>query len=534
MDFAAPTTNPAQDILLSMAEVLHSLQRERGCASIFLDSEGKYFTKRLNKQINRTSKLIANLSILISDSASLKDLPDFIESRLSALNIRLQSIGKLRAQVLKDDIKYTKAINDYTFSHNIPLLDDMIELAQRTDEHNSALVSAFANFLQWKERLGRERALGTRGFYKFAFKNPEFCDRIIALTAEQQTYLNSFLTIASPSQIALVRDILDGSDMKTIADFHLKLEAGDNLDGHKEFTAESWFDILTRTMDQLHNAEKKLIMSLAGAATHVGNLHSTDLESGVKVQKPFLKSLALFSKLEDTELDDLLSFAQIRHFESGKILFLQGESIQRMYVILEGWVKIFNGTETGEETVLQMLSTGETLLDSAIFLNAAAPVSAQLIEDATLLSIPAPVMRQKVKDNGNLAISMLSNVSLRSQRLIHQIEQSRLKSARERVGWFLLRLYLNQANQESEIFLPYDKSIIASYLDMRPETFSRALKKLRSDGFVILKDRISIPKDKSLCAFCDQHLAGTCDFVGTPNCSNPNIADLDLVEILDA
>jgi len=51
-----------------------------------------------------------------------------------------------------------------------------------------------------------------------------------------------------------------------------------------------------------------------------------------------------------------------------------------------------------------------------------------------------------------------------------------LKTATERVGWFLLKLGMEQnAGKANAITLPYDKTTIASFLDMTPETFSRTL-----------------------------------------------------------
>tara|TARA_R110002096_G_scaffold166630_7_gene335973 strand:- start:5 stop:727 length:723 start_codon:yes stop_codon:yes gene_type:complete len=234
----------------------------------------------------------------------------------------------------------------------------------------------------------------------------------------------------------------------------------------------------------------------------------------------------MFAALDDADFDELMSFAQIRDYEKDKLLYLKDEPAARLYVILEGWVKAYNGLESGEEAILQMLGSGETLLETAVFLNVPTPVSAQVVERALLLSIPAPVIRQRIQSSPQLAVNMLNTVSLRSQRLVQQLELSRLKSAHERVGWFLLRLALNQKPKDGIIFLPYEKSIIASYLDMRPETFSRTLQKFKKDGFEVASDRVNMPDYKALCDFCDAELAGQCARLETPECPRPELADL--------
>jgi hypothetical protein len=70
----------------------------------------------------------------------------------------------------------------------------------------------------------------------------------------------------------------------------------------------------------------------------------------------------------------------------------------------------------------------------------------------------------------------------------------------------------------ASIRLPYDKSLIASYLDMTPETFSRTLKKFRDKGFRIENDTVTQPHPKALCAFCDQALSNACKFRDQPDC----------------
>lgn len=424
---------------------------------------------------------------------------------------------------------YTKALNSYTFTFNIPLIDTMVELAHQTSDYDSLNVSAYANFIQWKERLGMERALGARGFYNGAFNNPEFNDRLTSLLAEQSAYLKTFLSLASNQQRKLLNDIFQSADNKAVEKLNKLIMDGAKPEQMEIYSGEAWFHLLTRLIDQLHSVELKLIDNL-------NEQHLSEKDEIITTETPkklaslatyssFIRTLPLFSTLLDDELDDLMQFAQVRKHDKGKLLFLQGEPSSRLYIILRGWVKVYNGLESGEETILQMLSSGDTLLESAVFLNTQAPVSAQVVEEATLLSIPAPVIRRKVEENNPFAVSMLNNVSLRSQRLIHQIEQSRLKSAGDRVGWFLLSQYLDHSNESDDglIELPFDKSVIASYLDMRPETFSRTLKKLKDQGFELRNDQIIMPDPRSLCKFCDSFTAEHCDRAGTIDCPMPDI-----------
>ncbi|TNE62760.1 MAG: cyclic nucleotide-binding domain-containing protein [Alphaproteobacteria bacterium] len=529
MQALAENTALAQGLLHKLGDVVHAIQRERGCAGLFLDSLGKVFATRFDQEQDTVNKRIDDLHQFCRRTDVATGLPAGFESRLRLLFAKYEELKALRGKIGLLSIRYTQALNTYTFSFTVPTIDAMIELAQREPGHNSALVSAYANFLQWKERVGMERALGARGFYTFSFRNQEFSDRFVALIAEQKTYFDTFKALASPSQIALLQELVTEADMHALKEINTLLEEGAPPSEIERYSGETWFDLLTRMIEALHKVEGRLTDTLSGSTREavVENLAPARTNALVASFKPFLQALPTFSGLSSMEMDELLAFAQVREYDKDKLLFLKDEPTTRMYVILEGWVKVYNGLESGEEAILQMLGAGETLLESAVFLNVPTPVSAQVVERALLLSIPAPVIRQRIHSNPKLAVSMLNTVSLRSQRLVRQIELSRLKTVQERVGWFLLRLVLNQKPGDLVIHLPYEKSIIAAYLDMRPETFSRTLQKFRQDGFEIASDQVQMPDKQALCGFCDTDLAHQCVRAGKDDCPHPEYSDIE-------
>ncbi|MEG9884723.1 MAG: Crp/Fnr family transcriptional regulator [Hyphomicrobiales bacterium] len=235
-----------------------------------------------------------------------------------------------------------------------------------------------------------------------------------------------------------------------------------------------------------------------------------------------IRSLQPFRGLPRPDLRAVLRHARIRDFGKGKLLFVEGEPADRLHIVLRGWVKIFKGTVNGEETILHMLGSGEAVLESAVFLNVCFPAAGQVVKDATLLSIPAPCLREHIKNNNELAVNFLNVMSKRSRELIRQIENARAKTAHERLGWFLLKHLLAQGRMSCRVTLPYDKSLIASQLDMRRETLSRVLKRMKAQGFRIENHDVIIPGLRALCGFCDRDTANICALRGRPDCPNPH------------
>ena len=63
----------------------------------------------------------------------------------------------------------------------------------------------------------------------------------------------------------------------------------------------------------------------------------------------------------------------------------------------------------------------------------------------------------------------------------HELEHRDVQNAPQRIGCFLLRLCRHHDDVSAILHLPYDKSLIATRLGMKAETFSRALSRLRQD-----------------------------------------------------
>ncbi|MCF6292358.1 MAG: nitrate- and nitrite sensing domain-containing protein, partial [Robiginitomaculum sp.] len=462
-----------------LGNLAHQLQLERGCTALFLDSEGELFNNEWHEQCERTTNAAKELKQQIFTS-KLGVFPNsVIIKKIQGILDDTDRLTTHRQSIKEFNINFARAINHYTYTLISRTLDIQVEVALHSSKKDTSEVTTYSNLLQWKERVGRERAWGTHGFFSDIFRNREFCERMLTMIEEQNSYKRSFLSLASEESRDLLERITSGYSMLCVDELHKMLERPDNVQDLEAISPITWFMLLTSKIERLKVVEVSLAKSIC---TTQSDKLKTPLSFSAKSKQlekylPLIQALPAFAKLQDEELSSLLSYADIREVEKGKLLFLQSEPLSRMYLILFGWVKLFKGTETGEEAVLQMLCAGDSIMEASVFLDIPSAASAQCVEDSILLSLPAPVVRQVLKENSAFALNMVGSLSMRSQNLIQQIEHSRLRKASERVGWFLLKLGLNESSENATcIQLPYDKSLIASYLDMTPETFSRTLK----------------------------------------------------------
>lgn len=217
-----------------------------------------------------------------------------------------------------------------------------------------------------------------------------------------------------------------------------------------------------------------------------------------------LKKTPLFSGMSDETLAHFTAKSPVKHYAKGEELFAMGDPASAFYFIVEGWVKLYRMTREGEESIINVFAPGETFAEAAVFGPVQRyPVNAQAVEDTTLLEIPRSLFVEKIMADSDFALSILGAISAKQRYLIQQIEQLTVREAPQRIGTFLLRLCPPGRDRDVEVPLPYDKSLIARRLNIQPETFSRAFKKLEPHG-VTLKGRVAAIEDiEKLSAFCD-------------------------------
>ena len=199
----------------------------------------------------------------------------------------------------------------------------------------------------------------------------------------------------------------------------------------------------------------------------------------------------LFAAVTDAVLDDLLKDARVASYRRGQILFLRGDPAEKFYLLLEGWVKIFLDTPSGEQTVIEIMRGGETIAEAAIFLGMAYPASAEVADDARIVEFPAASFLARLRRDSELALTMLAALSKRLHYLIQHIEKVQTFSTPQRLAGFLLDL-TDRTTGEVVLRLPYDKSLVAARLGMKPESLSRALAKLRDIGVTTQGDTVRI------------------------------------------
>jgi len=178
--------------------------------------------------------------------------------------------------------------------------------------------------------------------------------------------------------------------------------------------------------------------------------------------------------------------------------------------VMQGLVKLFRCSYDGNEAVIHVFGRGENFAECAMFLGASFPVSAEVVSPARLLRLEGATIRKVIQDQPDIAFSMLASASRHLKQLVDQIEQMKVHTGPERVAEFLLGLTSKRSGPDV-VSLPFEKILIANTLGMKPESFSRALAKLRTIGVSSVDNHIAIGDVGKLLEFArSRELGGQC------------------------
>ncbi|WP_164919632.1 Crp/Fnr family transcriptional regulator [Hansschlegelia zhihuaiae] len=210
-----------------------------------------------------------------------------------------------------------------------------------------------------------------------------------------------------------------------------------------------------------------------------------------------IRSCLLLRSMEEEDLLALIDERMVLSLERGEQLFGQDDPARALFLILEGRMKLSRLDADGGEAVVHIFAKAETFAEAAMFLDKKYPMSAVAVTPARVLAIASTALRARIAAKPDVAFAMLASMSSHLKALVNQIETMTLLTGEERIIRFLIDLIGNRSGAVT-LTLPYEKTLIAKRLGMRPETFSRSLARLRVIGVEIKGATVAVTDVQSL------------------------------------
>lgn len=216
--------------------------------------------------------------------------------------------------------------------------------------------------------------------------------------------------------------------------------------------------------------------------------------------KKVLQGVRHFSELPDEVQQVIAACASPRHFNTGQVIYVEGEPAEFIYVLESGWVKATRMTREGREQAMMFLRPVEVFGDIAVFTGTTYPGTVVALEDVDVWVIPGKTIMDLIPRHPELAMAVIRHLSGRVLHYISLVEDLSLRNLEARLANTLLR---HAELQDGQLIVPrrewttFDE--MATRLGTVRDVLSRALKTLESEGLLkVEKQSITLLDPKGL------------------------------------
>ncbi len=207
----------------------------------------------------------------------------------------------------------------------------------------------------------------------------------------------------------------------------------------------------------------------------------------------FLLRQPLFQELTAEQVAHLAAHSREKRLAVGEMLLQKGDSPRGFYIIIFGQIKLAFPSATGNEKVVDILGPRQSFGETVMFIDRPYPVFAEAIADTLLLHVAKDAIFELLETDTSFARRMLASMSMRLHSLMRDVESYSLRSSAQRVIGYLLQHCPDQGKGACAgsvvITLPTSKQIIASRLNLTPETLSRIFRDLAEAKLISVQSR---------------------------------------------
>jgi CRP-like cAMP-binding protein len=189
----------------------------------------------------------------------------------------------------------------------------------------------------------------------------------------------------------------------------------------------------------------------------------------------------VFRGLNRLMIERLIAGACTLTLQNHQVIFRQDDPATAFFIVVNGWVKLYRLTVAGEEAIIQVFAKGDSFAEAAALTGDPYLATAEAVSDARVVRIPADHVVRSIREMPEIALAMIASTSQHMQHLVQQVEELKAQTGVQRLAEFLASLCPSDGVR-CTIALPYDKSLIAGRLGLKPETLSRDFAKLKSVG----------------------------------------------------
>ncbi len=205
-----------------------------------------------------------------------------------------------------------------------------------------------------------------------------------------------------------------------------------------------------------------------------------------------LRETPLFSSLDEEAAESLRASMTDTELERGEVLFNEGDSGDRLYVVLDGKIKLGRTSGDGRENLLAVLGPGQMFGELSLFDPGPRSATATAVTDSRLASLGHAELQPWLVNRPDVARGLLFQLAHRLRRTNEVVADLVFSDVPGRVAKALLDLstrFGRQADDGIHVHHDLTQEELAQLVGASRETVNKALADFANRGWLRLEPR---------------------------------------------
>ena len=210
------------------------------------------------------------------------------------------------------------------------------------------------------------------------------------------------------------------------------------------------------------------------------------------MEDSIIARIPLFERMSPEEREELRGMMSQTTLRRGEVLFNEGDSGDRLYILLTGKVKLGHTSVDGRENLLAVLGPGEIVGELTLFDPGPRSATATAVATTELLALEHNQLMGFIDSHPTLAKDMLRALAVRLRLTNTALADLVFSDVPGRVAKALLELAERfGAPTEDGIHVPHDltQEELAQLVGASRETINKSLAEFSSRGWIRLEGR---------------------------------------------
>lgn len=210
-----------------------------------------------------------------------------------------------------------------------------------------------------------------------------------------------------------------------------------------------------------------------------------------------LRSLPFLAEVGDATLSKIAAKATKHTVAKGEPLCREGQPCGGAWIVAQGSIRSVKGSANGRLQILDTVHAPGTCSLGATLEGTLCPSQTEARVDSTLIFVPRGVLVEAAEGDPKLGLALARYLGTRLRTATTQLASIGMRDVRTRVAAFLVE----EANARGtagadghvQLRLPGSQEEVARRLGTEREVFARALRSLKTEGFIAhARDRVTI------------------------------------------